>query len=394
MRLLRAAAATIIALILVLAAQAQAPVMQVATDKDLYFPGDSIQWQCSLKGFDRSFNAATLQLWVDDVRTGERWKYRFPIINGYAEGAIRISADMPTGKYAFNFLLQPDFFNVAGRVSNARAGDTVLNYIMLFKDQETLIDRVALEQDGSFNIRGLVFQDTAMISLSRPGRNTNRPSVRIATSLDSAFLPVVPVITKLIGIMGTSPNSDTGSKSSPSNTAYHFDVSSIKARGEVLNEVVVKDRKSNKLLKEYEEAYVSPQFRTANDITLDGLNSDDMLKAGDIYQYLNMNVPGLSVMNNPETGIQEIKWRNSVVSLYVDEYRLPEGTPVTVQPGEVAVIKVYRPGSGPLTGGMSNGGAIAIYTKVGPYARFRPASDGQNRFYILGYSGRSLEWKY
>src|SRR5699024_6271921 len=124
----------------------------------------------------------------------------------------------------------------------------------------------------------------------------------------------------------------------------------------------------------YEEEFVTAQFRTADDITLDGLSNDDMEKSSDIYNYLMMHVPGLTAGNNPETGVQEIKWRNASPAIYVDEYRLPEGMPISVLPGEVALIKVYRPGGGPLTGSNSNNGAIAIYTKVGPYSRFLPSS--------------------
>ena len=388
----RALTATIALLLYISAHAQQAAVMQIATDKDLYYPGDSLQWQCSLKGFGRSFNAVTLQLWIDDVRSGERWKYRFPVINGYAEGAIHISNDMQPGRYAFNFMLQADLFNINGRMVKMRAKDTVLNYLVIFKNKETIVERVAAEADGSFGIRGLVFQDTAMISFSRFGSHALPPSIRIATSLDSAFTPIVPVVTKFIGIIGDSGIKDTGTRSASSGPVYHFDAAGVSPQAQLLNEVVVKDRKGNKLLKEYAEAYVSPNFKTADDITLDGLSNDDMLRSGDIYQYLTMHVPGLTVTNNPETGVQEMKWRNSAVSVYVDEYRLPDETPVTIQPGEVAMIKVYRPGSGPLTGGMSNGGAIAIYTKIGPYARFRPAGDQQNRFYVRGYDGRSLEW--
>ena len=74
------------------------------------------------------------------------------------------------------------------------------------------------------------------------------------------------------------------------------------------------------------------------------------------------------------------------------EFQLPAGVPLSVSPGEVALIKVYRPGQGPLTGGNGNAAAIAIYTKQGAYDRYVPATGRQHRFYVRGYDGRSMEW--
>lgn len=372
----------------------QQATFKVSTDKDIYFPGDSVHWQCELNGFGRRFNAVTLQLWIENVRNHEKWQYRFPVINGYAEGAMRIGA-IPPGRYAFNFLLQADFFNIEGKVSRPRAKDTTINYLAIFKDKETIINSVKMQPDGGFYIGGLVFQDTAMFTFSNV-KKSDPPSVKITTSLDSAFTPVIDPLTRFISIVNTDGAArDTGStvlSDAQLSKDYHFDIRSD-IRRQQLAEVVIKDRKSNKLLKEYQDAYVTTPFKTADDITLDGLSNDDILQSGNLYNYLMMHVPGLTANMNPETGVQEFKWRNSHVAVYLDEFRLPDDSPIPVSPGEVAVIKVFRPGSGPLTGGSNNSAAIAIYTKVGPYSRFLPASEQRNRFYVHGYDGISIEWR-
>ena len=369
----------------------QGPTFKVATDKDIYLAGDSIHWQCELNGFGARYNTVTLQLWVENIRNGTKWKFRFPVINGYSEGAMHIGNDIPPGRYALNFVLQPDFFNVAGKLSRPRARDSILNYLVLFKDKETLVKQVHVAPDGNFSIRGLVFQDTAMFNFSRIGRNVDVPSIKVATSLDSTFTPIIPATTKFINIAGGDTKDTNMSADIKQSKDYHFNMSND-PQAHQMAEVVVKDKRSNKLLKDYQEEFVSGQFKTIDDITLDGLSNDDMEKSGDIYSYLMMHVPGLNATNNPETGVMEIKWRNSSPVIYVDEYRLPDDVPITVMPGEVAVIKVYRPGSGPLTGANSNSGAIAIYTKVGSYSRYLPSSEQGNRFYLRGYDGISIEW--
>ena len=368
----------------------QAPTFKVATDKDIYLPGDSVHWQCELNGFGSRYNTITLQLWIENIRTGAKWQFRFPVINGYSEGAMHIGSDIPAGRYAFNFLLQPDFFNVAGTLSRPRAKDTALNYLVLFKDKETLVKSVKVAPDGQFIIRGLVFQDTAMFSFSRVGRNAEVPVIRVKTSLDSTFKPIVPAVTKFVNISAGDVKDTNMSADIQQSKTYQFDMNS--PQGHQLAEVVVKEKRSNKLIKDYQDEFVTAQFKTADDITLDGLSNDDMEKAGDIYSYLMMHVPGLTASMNNETGVQEVKWRNASPAIYVDEYHLPDDMPITVMPGEIALIKVYRPGSGPLTGANSNSGAIAIYTKVGPYSRFLPSTEQRNRFYLHGYDGISIDW--
>jgi hypothetical protein len=372
----------------------QSPTFKVSTDKQIYLPGDSLTWQCELDGWGQQFNAVTLQLWAEHIRTGQKWEFRFPVINGYAEGAMLIGKDLPPGRYAFNFLIQPDFFNISGKLSRPRTRDTVLNYFVLFKGRETMLEKVKVARDGSFNINGLVYPDTAMFTFSRIDKGAEAPAIRIATSLDSDFTPAIPVVTSFVNIVGESGGKDTNSVADISRSKdYKFDLNSIKRLQ--LSEVIIKDkRRTAKLLKDYQNEYVSAQFRTADDITIDGLSNNDMQNSGSIYNYLMMHVPGLTAVMNPETGAQEIQWRNTTPTLYIDEFRLPDGVPITIMPGDVAMIKVFRPGSGPLTGGNSSGSAIAIYTKVGRYSSFLPAPDQQNRFYIRGYNARSMTWVY
>lgn len=364
------------------------PVMTIATGRSFYQNGDSLTWQCDLSGFGRSYSAVSLQIWIENIGSGERWKFRYPVLNGYAEGAMRIGDDIPPGRYALNFMLQADFFNVSGKLRNRAASDSVLNYFVIFKDRESLLRTTPLARDGAFDVRGIVFQDTAMFTFSRTGRNAGSPSMNITTSLDSAFTPAVPVITKFISIGGGAKAADT----SGSFRNYRFDAAPRREDARQLNEIVVKDRKSNKLVKDYEKAYVSPAFQAADAITIDALSNDDAVRMGDIYQFLATRVPGITTSNDPSSGGRVVLWRNQVVGIYLDEFRLQDGMPLTVHPSEVAIIKVYRPGNGPMTGGMSGGAAIAIYTKVGPYTRLLPQADGNNRFYVRGYDALSTEW--
>jgi hypothetical protein len=376
-------------------AQTTAPTMKIATDKDVYIKGDSIHWQCDLAGLGRRFNAVTLQLWIENLDNGMRWQYRFPVLNNYSEGAIAVDTSLPSGQYAFNFMLQANFFNIKGHMTMPHSRDTVLNYLAIFKDKESILNTVKVYPTGDFKLSGLLYQDTAMFSFSRTGLKQDDPYITIETNLDSTFKPAIPVVTKFIHIIGPSNKADTNTMaSSVSSKDYTFSMMNPKAHE--LQTVVVNDKRINKSLKEYQEAYVSAGFKSIDDITLDGLSSDEITKAGDIYLYLTMHVPGLTSSLNQETGVTEVRWRNETPAIYLDEFRLPEGTALTIMPADIAMIKVYRPGNGPLTGGgSSKGGAIAVYTKMGKF-RGPNTSDPahHNRFYVRGYSGLSVLWSY
>ena len=70
----------------------------------------------------------------------------------------------------------------------------------------------------------------------------------------------------------------------------------------------------------------------------------------------------------------------------MDEFKIDASDPMMVNPADVAMIKVFRPGEG----GPTNGGAIAIYTKRGAY--LDNASRKYN-FLIKGYTPLLSVWR-
>ena len=90
-----------------------------------------------------------------------------------------------------------------------------------------------------------------------------------------------------------------------------------------------------------------------------------------------------------ETGNRTFIWRNQPTQIYINEIRLDAETPLWINPADVAMIKVFRPGT-VLMADASAGGAIAIYTKTGEY---RQSNNRNYSFYILGYTGLESIWK-
>ncbi len=361
------------------------PVMAKAADslvvvfnKEQFKTGDSITADIYLPGFTKETNAVTLQLWIENIATHQRWKYRYPLINGYTNMALKIDENIKDGMYAFNFLIQDNFFNINGKVANAGKKDTSLIYIMVARDKESLFKKVALNPDKSFKIRRLLFQDTAFFVFAREKQSGNNDlEMRVTTSLDSAFNPSA-VVTRMIRI--GNPDSSQALAAAP----YHFSIDEKDFRG-MLPEVTV-TAKGPKLVDKFDQENSSGLFRSADAIILDGLDSDEMSRSVNIYTYIISKVPGLRLEKDDQTGTDFFTWRNAHVQIYINEFRLDRYTPLDINPADVAMIKVFRPGYS-LTGNA--GGAIAIYTRTGSYER---PGDRKYSFYIRGYNALESNW--
>ena len=53
-------------------------------DKDQYVQGDSILAEIYTEPYRKDATAQTLHLWIDNIKTGQRWKFRYPFLKGVA----------------------------------------------------------------------------------------------------------------------------------------------------------------------------------------------------------------------------------------------------------------------------------------------------------------------
>lgn len=147
--------------------------------------------------------------------------------------------------------------------------------------------------------------------------------------------------------------------------------------------------KSGKRLQDFDNENSSAAFSSSDAILLDGLGTDEMANAPDLYLYLTRKVGGLRIQTDDQTGNRSFSWRGQPTEIYINEIRLDPETPLWINPADVAMIKVFRPGT-QLLADVSGGGAIAIYTKTGEY---KQAGNRNYSFYILGYTGMECTWK-
>jgi hypothetical protein len=149
-----------------------------------------------------------------------------------------------------------------------------------------------------------------------------------------------------------------------------------------LAEVTVRRRvKSDK--EKLDEDYASGLFSGGNATIFDLLNNTGQYGAVDIFTYLQGRVAGLQITNNGPT--PSLLWRGSTPAVFLNEMQADAGQIKNINISEIAMVKVFSPGS---AGAISNsgGGVIAVYTKKGHDNKADPSIKGLEMARIPGYT--------
>lgn len=359
---------------------AASDTLVVIFDKQNFVQGDSIEMEVYTEPFRAGLPAQTLHLWIDNVKTGQRWKFRYPFLKGRYKFSIKISDSIPNGTYAFNFMLQKKFLAVKGKLKNAEKEDKAMNYIATTRNRAPIIDGVELDTDGSFKIDNLFYTDSVYFAFSPAQKSkTNRFKISIETPIDSVFTPESS-LTEFVTI-----GSAEAVNAAEAEKDYVF--STAGKNHTLLQEIVVKTKQISKREK-YENENVSGLFASDNARTIDFYENDDLKNYPDIYSYITANVAGITSFNDDETGRTILYWRNQNVNIYVDEFYDANFSPISLSVQDIEMVKIYSPGSRMLDG---FNGAVAIYTR-------RMSSRAGNRlsnysFYVKGYTPKDAVWK-
>ena len=357
--------------------------LRISFTTKTFVKGDTLEFKCTVPNFaELKLQSATLNVWIEDVEKKHRWKYRYPMINGEVSASLTVSDKIPDGRYAVNFMVQRGFFKVYGEVLDHEKKDTSIIYIMIPKNKSgSYFDNAHVAPDGSFRLKSTLFADSAFFIFA-PSRKvkTNYLSIHIETPLDSAFSPVLyetHFITVGAPAMLLNKKNDTS----------HYAFQSADLLGITLPNVTVTTKAKTKM-QQYDEEYASGLFHRDDAILFDGLGSDEISRSINVLMYLQGRVPGLTIEKN-ESGQDIAKWRNEIVDIFIDEFRLDPSDASLVATSEIAMIKVFRPPA-QLSGLSGNAGAIAIYTKKGA---FMGDNKAKHNFIVKGYTKIESVWE-
>ncbi|MBP9215191.1 MAG: hypothetical protein KBF36_11575 [Chitinophagaceae bacterium] len=349
--------------------------LYVTINKKSFEKKDTISIDCLYKYTSKEHSALTLNVWIEDIQKTRIWKFRYPLLNGNASFDLVIDSTLPDGRYAINFLVQPTFFSIKGKVRDYNKKSKGLTFFMLSKRKETYINTIQPNIDGAFTIGKMAFPDTARFIFSETGKSKKDIFIDLETPIDSAFTPLVSY-TQIV---------DVGHpKLIAADTIKPYSLDGKRFTGKfTLQEVVVKSSKK-KAIEKFDDEYATGLFKGGK--VFDGIDDVELLSAVDVFQFLRGKIPSMQINPNEEGGY-DITRRNSKVDVYIDEFRLSPTDPIFVNPADIAMIKVFDPLDGP---GTSGGGSIAIYTKRGSYAQ---NSNRKNNFPIRGYNDVETVWK-
>ncbi len=361
-----------------------ADTLVVIFDRQYFVQGDSIEIEVYTDPYRNNQRAQTLHLWIENVKTGQRWKYRYPFLKGRYKFTLKINDSIPNGVYAFNFLLQKKFLTVNGKLKNAEEEDKAVNYIAISKNKAPIIDGAELSNDGSFKIDNLFYTDSVYFGFS-PVQKTkvNRFKIDIETPVDSVFIPEATA-TEFV----TVGSDETQSKQKDTEIGGYVFSKVNKKDKELLQEIILKTKAKNKREK-FENENVSGLFASDNAKTIDFYESDELQNYPDIYSYLTANIAGLVTHTNEETGRTILYWRKERVNIFVDEILDVDFSPISLSSQDIEMVKIYSPGSRLGLDGF--GGSVAIYTRR---MSNRPGNKLSNySFYVKGYTPKKSDWK-
>jgi len=357
---------------------------------------DTVSFTCNLMNYKNdNIHFATLHVWIEEIGTNKAWKFRYPILNGESRGSFIIDSSIENGKYAFNFLVQKSFFALEGQITNYTISQKEINYMMLTKDENSYTNSFSPAADGSFRLKGILFQDTADFVFTPSLKNTeNTLNVQIKSTLDSYF-SVDSSSTKIV-LIGEEKQLQLNSSSQnfiPSNTDYQFSYSKFYSKT-TLPDVIV-STKSKKKIEQFDDKYSTGLFKNGNARIFDGLENDQIARSQNFIEFLKGRIAGLNIL--PDRGKYTIIWRGandlrrgSNVDIFIDEFQvdLANFDFNSINVSDIAMIKAYPPPAFLTAGGIR--GAIAVYTKHSDYSI---ETKGKYKIKVFGYSSPETIWK-
>jgi hypothetical protein len=356
--------------------------MIASFNKNVVKNGDTLNFDINLSDSLKSIKTASVHLWIEEITTGRKWHYKYPLLNGNLNASLKIDSSLKPGNYAFNFMMQRNFFRIKGKLKNPEKKDNMVNYVLLSKDKDIVTGVLPLDVDKSFISECMLFQDSAHIFFARPSHRGADLQIEFINDLDSSYTAVDSVM----NFITIHDEKDSISTQSPVPTDYQFNKTDNLYK--TIMPAVIVNSKSKKILDDYQKENVSGMFSGVDGTVIDGLTSDEIANVNNLLTFLTFKIAGLSIKNS-EDGTEELVWRKRRTDIFINEIKVEPDLLQDIIPAEIAMIKIYEPGI-PVAFGSAEGGTIAIYMKHGIYLKKNKPT---NNFYINGYTGLNAIWK-
>lgn len=294
----------------------------------------------------------------EDVSKGKTPQIKFPI-----ENYLSLNAE------------------VLGVVNSKIAKNESLNVIFQNKDSATNMIQVPYVNNGKFRISGLVFFDTAKAYYQfNVNRNLSNESAVIFKN--GLYIGTKKIRPFDMSLAAWSP--DDSSLIRKSRRVY-AEVARVREQDRKVQNLqtvtVLKKSKSDK--QKLDELYSSGLFSGGNASIFDLLNDPSAVGSLNIFNYLQGRVAGLQITTAGAT--PSLTWRGGIPDIYLNEMKVSADQIKNFSVSDLAMVKVFSPGSGVGVGGGA-GGTIAVYTKKGQDKKPDPSIKGLEMARVVGYN--------
>ena len=279
-----------------------------------------------------------------------------------------------------------DYLSISGRVqssSNFLMKGKELNGLMGAKVSTGEFFTIPLEDDGSFNMSGVLFYDTAKLYYQINNDKDRKITDRSSFAFNKTYLNFNP---KTNGLLANIYPSAVPPKE-------------IKLKSITQNNTILKQLKQDAFnkIKTLETVTVKAKERSAKDLA-DKEYTSGFFSGGDNYSfaieddpsanagqtvlgYLQGRIAGLNIST---AGEGSLSWRGGEPSVFLNEMATDIQQIQSLPMSDVAYIKVFRP---PFFGASFGGagGAIAVYLKKGA-SKYGNEGTGMESVKLFGYS--------
>lgn len=261
------------------------------------------------------------------------------------------------------------------------APDESLNVLLRKKDSSTQMLVVPRLKGDKFGLSGLVFYDTArayyMFNVNR--KLSDQSAVVFTNGLVDGYKKIR---TGNFVFKGWTAEDSAMLRRNRFVMEEYARVHAFD-KAKTLEAVTVRARQKS-LKEKLDEDYTTGLFSGGDAYTFDLINDPLAVSYMDIFSYLQGKVAGLQITNNSGPNGASLSWRGGTPSLYLNEMQVDANQMKTTSVADIAMVKVFRPGTSVGFGGGS--GSIAVYTKKGGEGVTPPDFKGLERALVIGYS--------
>ncbi len=254
-----------------------------------------------------------------------------------------------------NLLLQayfyPGIFRISGMV-NRQKKSTSIKAILITDNDRIFNKEIPFNTNNKFILPALVFEKDAGLVFNYIDDNKwkKHPDVSITVSPTASDFKQLVFSTEI-----KRPGKKSDGQSNINSKDSLVKAATVEDKFKTLKSVeVVTVKKKN--IEKFNEEYSSGLFNDFSEKVIDCLDNSDVLNYPDCLSFMQGKVAGLNVGYNE--GAMVLKWRGrEMKAFYIDEISVDIEQITSVNPAEIAMIKVYPP---PFFGSSrGDGGAVA-----------------------------------